>query len=60
MKNDEFEDEYLYSDEAVSESDEGEDPLEDDEISPEEEGFLRGYEEANENPESEDEEEAEE
>ena len=58
MKKDEFEEEYLYGDEKPKESKEKEDPLEDDEITPEEEGFLRGYEEADED--TEDEEESEE
>ena len=59
MKDD-FEEEFLYADGSQKEAEEAEDLLEDDEISPEEDGFLRGYEEANEDSESEDEEEAEE
>ena len=47
MRSDEIEEELLYSD-ASQDGEDAEDPLEDDEISPEEEGFMKGYEEANE------------
>ena len=60
MKNDEFEDEFLYSDDSQKESEEKEDLLEDDEITAEEDGFMRGYEAANKDSESENEEETEE
>lgn len=46
MEEEDFEDDFFAEEEE--EAKENEDPLEDDEISPEEEGFLKGYEEANE------------
>jgi len=48
MVKDEFEDEYLYAESNSEEAEEKENSLEDDGISPEEEGFMKGYEEANE------------
>ena len=44
---DEFEEEAVYADNADEDEDESAALVEDDEMTAEEEGFLRGYEEAN-------------
>ena len=61
IMKDDFDNEYFDADVAEDEK-EMDDPLEDDEISAEEDGFMRGYEDANDLDEedSEDEEEADE